>query len=187
MTLDGLTKGAAGLDVAYRDALQRIKDQLVSWRPKLAEKVISWITFAKRPLTTSELCCALAVEPGEAKLDEEREYDVEDLISVCAGLVVVDQESDVIRLVHYTARKCFERTRDVWNPDGELQIATTCLTYLCFLAFQSGSCPTDKDLEERLKENHFLGYAAKHWGKHARPVEAKVANLASKLLQSRLL
>jgi hypothetical protein len=44
----------------------------------------------------------LAVEPEEAEVDPENIPDVEDLVSVCAGLIVVDQESAVIRLVHYT-------------------------------------------------------------------------------------
>lgn len=35
------------------------------------------------------------------ELDRENILDVEDLLSVCAGIVVVDQESAVIRLVHY--------------------------------------------------------------------------------------
>ena len=73
--LGRLTKGAAALDDAYGDALERIESQLDDDR-KLARKVLSWITFAKRPLTTSELCCALAVEPDDAKLDEERVYDI---------------------------------------------------------------------------------------------------------------
>jgi hypothetical protein len=57
---------------------------------ELAKRVLSWIIYAKRPLTTTEICCALAVEPDEAELDPENIPDVEDLLSVCAGLVVVD-------------------------------------------------------------------------------------------------
>ncbi len=97
-TLDRLTKGAAALDTAYREALQRIKGQLGN-DCELAERVLSWITFAKRPLTTAEICCVLAVEPDKAEIDPENVYNSEDLVSVCAGLVVVDQESGVIRLV----------------------------------------------------------------------------------------
>ena len=63
-SLENLTKGAAALDVAYTDALQRIEGQLEGDR-ELARRVLSWITSAKRPLTTTEICCALAVEPEE--------------------------------------------------------------------------------------------------------------------------
>jgi hypothetical protein len=160
-TLAKLTKGAAALDFAYGEALQRIDGQLGGDR-ELARKVLSWITLAERPLTTAEICCALAVEPEEDEIDPENVLTPEDLVSVCAGLVVVDQESDIIRLVHYTTQEYFERTGDVWNPGGQVHIATTCLTYLSFSIFQTGSCSTDKEFEERLQQNIFLDYAAKH-------------------------
>jgi hypothetical protein len=60
-----------------------------------------------------EMYCTLAVEPNEAELDLENIPDVEDLLSVCAGLVIIDQESAIIRLVHYTTQEYFERIRDL--------------------------------------------------------------------------
>jgi ankyrin repeat protein len=181
LTLAKLKKGEAALNSAYSDALQRIEGQLDN-DCKLAKDVLSWITLAKRPLTTAELCCALAVEPGEAELDPENKPDVDDIVSVCAGLVVVDQESAIIRLVHYTTQEYFERISSRLNPDGELEIAETCLTYLSFSVFESGSCTTDEEFEERLCQHEFLDYAAKHCGEHIRSVEAKVAHLACTLV-----
>ncbi|KAF1955604.1 hypothetical protein CC80DRAFT_549295 [Byssothecium circinans] len=180
-TLAGLSKGSVTLDNAYGDALQRIEGQL-SGRRERAKKVLSWITFAKRPLTTTELCCALAVEPMEVELDSDNIADIEDLVSVCAGLVSVDQESAIIRLVHYTAQEYFERISDKWAPRAELHIATACLTYLSFAAFRSGSCSTDEEYEERLGQHVFLNYAARHWGNHARTVETEVSDLACMFL-----
>jgi ankyrin repeat protein len=136
----------------------------------------------KRPLTTTELCCALAVERNEVELDPENIPDVEDLLSVCAGLVVVDQESAVIRLVHYTTQEYFERVIDTWNPDAPLQIALTCLTYLSYDVFRTGSCSSDEDFEERLQENKFLHYAAKHWSEHAATVETRVCAIVCSFL-----
>ncbi|KAF1952741.1 hypothetical protein CC80DRAFT_393274, partial [Byssothecium circinans] len=102
-TLARLSKGSVALDDAYKDAIQRIKGQLAGDYER-AKNVLSWITYAQRPLTTAEICCALAVENEEEELDLENITDVEDLVSVCAGLVVVDEESGVIRLVHYTTQ-----------------------------------------------------------------------------------
>jgi hypothetical protein len=68
----------------------------------LANNVLLWITCAKRPLTTIELQHAIAVEIDEPELDEDNLPDIDDLISVCAGLVTIDKESNIIRLVHYT-------------------------------------------------------------------------------------
>jgi ankyrin repeat protein len=180
-TLAKLSKGLAALNKAYKEAIQRIEGQL-SGDYELAKKVLSWITYAKRPLTTAEICCALAVEPDNAELDPENIPDIEDLISVCAGLVVVDQESAVIRLVHYTTQEYFEHIRDLWNPDARLHIASTCLTYLSFSIFKSGCCSSDKEFRERLQDHAFLDYAAKHWGEHARTVEDQICELACSFL-----
>ncbi|KAF2463616.1 ankyrin, partial [Lindgomyces ingoldianus] len=180
-TLANLSKGLAALDDAYEDALQRIKSQL-DGHYKLAKKVLSWITYARRPLTTAELCCALAVEPEEAELDPDNVPDVEDLLSVCSGLAVVDRESAVIRLVHYTTQEYFERIRDKWDPGAQLHITSTCLTYLSFDMFKTGSCSSDKKFGERLQESKFLEYAAKHWGEHAVTVQGEVCVLACSFL-----
>ncbi|PSN59279.1 hypothetical protein BS50DRAFT_473535, partial [Corynespora cassiicola Philippines] len=67
-------------------------------------------------------------------------------------------------------------------PKGPLHIARTCLTYLCFDTFKSGSCSTNKEFEERLRQDPFLDYAGKHWGEHARLVEAEIFNVVSLLL-----
>ncbi|EOA81085.1 uncharacterized protein SETTUDRAFT_44889 [Exserohilum turcica Et28A] len=144
-TLAKLSKGSAALDDAYKEAIHRIE----------------------------EICSALAVELNEVELDPENIPDVEDLLSVCAGLVVVDQESAVIRLVHYTTQEYFERIRDAWNPSAQLHLASTCLTYLSFSVFRTGNCSSDEEFEERLQESQLLEYAAKHWGEHALTVEAE--------------
>ncbi|KAF2026442.1 ankyrin, partial [Setomelanomma holmii] len=180
-TLAKLSKDSAALDEAYEEAIQRIEGQL-SGDYELAKKVLSWITYAKRPLTTTEMCCALAVEPDEAELDPENIPDVEDLLSVCAGQVVVDRESAVIRLVHYTTQEYFERIRDAWDPGAQLHIASTWLTYLSFSIFKTGSCSSDQEFEERLQESQFLDYAAKHWGVHAVTVEDQICELACSFL-----
>ena len=180
-TLTTLSKGAAALNDAYSEALERIKGQRTS-HSKLAKSVLTWITFAKRPLTTAELCCALAVEPGESELDPENKPDVDDIVSVYAGLVVVDQESAIICLVHYTTQEYFERVSSRLNPDGQLEITETCLTYLPFSVFEGGRCATDEEFEERLSQHELLDYAAKHCGEHTRSVDAKVVHLVCALV-----
>ncbi|KAF2470492.1 ankyrin repeat protein, partial [Lindgomyces ingoldianus] len=143
-TLSKLPRGSTALDDAYKKAMQRIKGQL-NGDYQQAKKVLSWIIYAQRPLSTDEICCALAVEQEKEDLDPENVPDVEDLVSVCAGLVVVDKESAIIRLVHYTTQEYFERIREEWNPNFQLHIASTCLTYLSFRMFRSGSCSTSNE------------------------------------------
>ncbi|KFY18128.1 hypothetical protein V492_00128 [Pseudogymnoascus sp. VKM F-4246] len=166
-TLKKLSTGNDAYDDAYNDAMKRIEGQL-DGDEKLAKQVLSWITCAKWPLTTVELAHALAVELGELEFDKENLSPIEDIVSVCAGLVTVDEESAIIRLVHYTTQEYFERTKKVWFPDAETDIAEVCITYLSFNNFEIGICQDDKEFEERLKLNPLYNYASNNWGHHAR-------------------
>jgi hypothetical protein len=177
-----------GLDNAYEEAIQRIKSQNDDDR-KRAEQVLYWISYALRPLTVVELQHALAVTPSGKLLDKDDLTDEEILVSVCAGLVIIDQESNIIRLVHYTTHQFLERIRLNWFPTAQMEIARTCLTYLSFDIFGEGPCPSDKDMEIRLKENPLLRYAAQHWGHHARgdpETNQTVKTLALKFLEHNL-
>jgi hypothetical protein len=127
---------------AYEQAMERINGQKPGLKD-LAKRVLSWITCTKRPLNTAELQRALAVEIGERKLDEENFTQIEDMVSVCAGLVMVDKESNIIRLVHYTTQEYFGRTWTTWFPDAQTAITKICITYLSFDTFTTGFCPTE--------------------------------------------
>jgi ankyrin repeat protein len=179
VALRKLPSGSDAYDHAYKDAMVRIKGQVAD-QEELAKQVLSWITCAKRPLTTLELQYALAVEVGESELDEDNLAQIEDLITVCAGLVTVDEESGIIRLVHYTTQEYFERTQSHWFPIAETDITTICVTYLSFNVFERGFCETDDKFEERLLSNQFFEYAARNWGHHAR----KVSTISQALKQA---
>ncbi|TGO37978.1 hypothetical protein BHYA_0084g00080 [Botrytis hyacinthi] len=164
--LNSLPTGSDAYRDAYKDAMERIEGQLDDERD-LAKQVLSWITFAKRPLTTAELQEVIAVEMDETELDQENFTDISTMISVCAGLVTVDEESKIIRLVHYTTQEYFERTRDDWFPNAETFITTICVTYLSFETFNTGFCRTYEDFVERIRSNRLSTYAARSWGLHA--------------------
>jgi ankyrin repeat protein len=164
-TLGKLATGNNAYDFAYNEAMGRIEGQ-VKHQNELAKEVLSWITCAKRPLFISELQHALAVEIGEVKLDEENMPQIEDIVSVCAGLVTVDKGSNIIRLVHYTTQEYFDRTREKWFPNADTDITTICVTYLSFDKFESGVCQNDKEFEHRLQSNKLYDYAAYNWGHH---------------------
>jgi hypothetical protein len=147
--------------------MDRIEGQIADQK-QLAKQALSWITCARRPLTTIELQHALGVEAGESKLDEENLSEIEDIVSLCAGLVTIDEESGIIRLVHYTTQEYFKRTQNQWFPDGESDITKICLTYLSFHVFESGCCQNDEEFEQRLQLNPLYDYASHNWGYHAR-------------------
>jgi Ankyrin repeats (3 copies) len=177
-----MEKGEEGLDKAYDDTVNRIRDQEQGIH-ELAIRVLFWVVWAKRPLTTEELRHALAVEPGTCRLDKTNLCPVKDMVSSCAGLVTVD--SNIIRLVHYTTQEYFQR-RDLEcfkNVPRDI-IATSCLTYLSYNVFANGYL-TESDLESRLQQNAFFEYAAQNWAYHIQDVQdtpQSVGDLALKLL-----
>src|SRR5204862_913622 len=94
------------LNKTYDGAIKRIQGQDCQ-KVKRAEQVLSWVSYALRQLTVKEIQYALAVEPDDTDMDEEGLPDEGVLVSACAGLVIIDPESNIIRLVHYTAQEYF--------------------------------------------------------------------------------
>jgi len=164
--LKNLATGCGAYDSAYEDAIERINGQ-VKDQEELAKQVLSWITCAKRPLAITELQHALGVEVSESELDKDNLPEIEDMVSVCARLVTIDEESKIIRLVHYTTQEYFERTQRQWFPNTQANITTICVTYLSFSEFGSGICESDVQFEQRLQSNRLYDYAAHNWGYHA--------------------
>ena len=152
-------------------------------RPKvdLANKILAWVIFARRPITIEELRCALAVELGDSDLNEEGLLDRGYLLSVCGGLVMTNGDTEIVRFIHYTLQEYFERARHLELSSAQTYLATTCITYLSFSTFASQvrSEISDKDeigclyqvwdaTEDLKRQDSLVMYASKHWGDHAR-------------------
>ncbi|KAJ7453162.1 hypothetical protein FB451DRAFT_1100503 [Mycena latifolia] len=128
---DALTNMAGDLNSTYDEVMERInlqseEDKALAWR------ALSWVTNAKRPLRPSELREALAVEHGTAALDPDNLLDIDTILSVCAGLVVINQADKRIRLIHYTMQNYFNDIQATAFPRAATEITTTCITYLSF-------------------------------------------------------
>ncbi|KAM7220562.1 Ankyrin repeat-containing domain protein [Rhypophila decipiens] len=162
-----LPSGSQAYEHAYKDAMTRIESQVID-QVELAKGALSWITCAKRPLTTAELQHALAIETGTDKFDLESIPELEDIVSSCAGLVTVDTQSDIVRLVHYTTQEYFERTKDEWFPDMEGELSVACVTYLSYGCFKGLYLKPEKDFNTIIEPYPLFNYACHKWGHHAR-------------------
>ena len=132
----------------------------------MAKRALAWILCARRPLTTPELLQALAVEPGDTEIDEDNVLETEQLLTMCAGLVTIDEQSNNVRLVHYTTQEYLQRNQEKWLPDAKLEIAHSCTAYLSINGLSVGPCLSQVDYEHRLENFVLLEYAAVYWGQH---------------------
>ena len=117
------------LDSTYDEALQRIENQYID-DAIIAHGVLSWIVYANRALDIREVQDALAVEPELTYVGDDVLIGEDLLTSVCLGLVTVDRDSRIVRLIHHTTQEYFERKGPNYFPDAHRNITTTYLTYL---------------------------------------------------------
>ncbi len=153
------------LDNIYEKALQRIKDQKNRDDRALGMKTIARVFCAQRPLSLAELQHALAVEPGESDFDDYMDYDKEDILAACTGLITIDADENAVRLVHFTLQAYLDCVYEKWIPDAQVEMAQICLTYLNYNVFAE---PCEKEEFDNRRQNYpFIGYASQYWGTHA--------------------
>ncbi|KAK2807304.1 hypothetical protein FQN50_005458 [Emmonsiellopsis sp. PD_5] len=130
----------------------------------LAKQVFLWISCAPSPLTEPQLQHALAVKIGESKLAQNNLRIIRDIVSACAGLVVVDNKTSIVKFVHYTVHEYFRQTREKWFPNAESDLSKICITYLSYSDFESGCCRTHAEPTQRLQSYPLYSCASKNRG-----------------------
>ncbi|KAJ7113601.1 hypothetical protein C8R44DRAFT_596213, partial [Mycena epipterygia] len=74
----------------YDEAMYRIRSQNEDDK-QLALLALTWVAYAKRPLSVAELQEALAIETDSTTLDPDNLVDISIALSACAGLIIVDE------------------------------------------------------------------------------------------------
>lgn len=193
IALESLPKGNEALPIAYDQAMRRIEAQKRGMR-LIAQKALGWITYAKRPLSVEELRYAIAVQRGHSQFNEENLSDIDDIVSACGGLISVDQsqDTDTVRLVHYSTQQFLITTGGKYFPDALEITAVCCLTYLLYDAFERGWWCGSRDnninqgrfMQERVLQHPLLCYAARYWAAHANECSAQsVMDLSLRFLR----
>ena len=166
-----LTSMPRELDDLYKETVQRIRRQAGD-DGELGMRVVSWVTHTKRPLHVEELANGLAVEydddEGAHDLDIDNLLSPKSLVDVCAGLVVIDVGSQVIRLVHYTAQEYFDKERLQLFGNAEVEISRASLTYLSYDI--ANVTPSDQMISEVMLSHPFLAYASLFWFLHVKDI-----------------
>lgn len=117
------------LVTTYDQAMHRINDR-ESARKDVALKILAWGSYTFNSLSLKELQHAIAIKPGDKQLDKELLMDGSHITALCAGLVIVDQRTSIVNLVHYTTKNYFEQVRSVLFPNFHESITMNCATYL---------------------------------------------------------
>ncbi|KAH7555126.1 hypothetical protein BM1_07787 [Bipolaris maydis] len=179
-SLHNLATGSNAYDSVYEDAMLRIEGQLHDQR-ELAKEALAFLTCTKHHFSKLDLEMALGAESGNPDIDPDNFPDIYDVVTACAGLVTVNEESDTVGLAHYTTQEYLERTQQRWFPDAQALITDSCLSYLYFLS--SGDCWT-VGLDTMWQSSDWCVYSAKNWGYHARQVPASHERVMEVLNQS---
>ncbi|KAI5816329.1 hypothetical protein BZA77DRAFT_62930 [Pyronema omphalodes] len=188
------------LETAFESTITRIKNQK-SQRSKQAMDILKWTFLARRPLTVTELRHALSITVDTEKLQDgqmphspDETIDWKDfpseksLIDWCLGLIVIDEETSTVRLVHKSLHDHLTQLHEAGAifPNGHTEIAYTCLRYMRFNDDQpeidSLGPEIPHDLQARRRKRFcFLGYAIDNFGHHLQDQSACTAAMINGL------
>ena len=117
--------GLEGVDIT---TIERIKAQDGD-KSILGVGALMLISYAERPSSPDELCCALAIQLGSADFKVGNIPSISTLVSSCQGLITVDKEASNVRLIHFTLKEYFSAFPDILSMPHSA-MAEICLTYL---------------------------------------------------------
>ncbi|KAI4131930.1 MAG: hypothetical protein LQ341_006324 [Variospora aurantia] len=162
------------LNQLYDEAFERIDGQNEDDR-ELAHRALRWVAYAYRPLTVEELEEALAIDPEADDLDREASPPISLVLDACAGLLITDEETATVRLVHYTAQDYFDSLTLSKLQDDHTALARECIAYLSGESIQS--CPNESPVDSL--DYPLLAYASYCWAQHAKA--GREAGLAAEI------
>ncbi|TFK28267.1 hypothetical protein FA15DRAFT_559893, partial [Coprinopsis marcescibilis] len=162
-----------GIKEMYGTTIQRIRNQ-----PKnsfnLAQRVFLWLRYAQRSLTIPELKYAIAIDPKTYQFEANRVVHEDRLVSVCCGLVTVDQKSGHVRLIHHTAVDSLREALPHIGESPHSFISIACVRFLWeHLQPYNTSDPAKRIRQASVNPstkapNHpFYDYAFAYWAAHA--------------------
>ncbi|KAH6903573.1 hypothetical protein BKA70DRAFT_1110879 [Coprinopsis sp. MPI-PUGE-AT-0042] len=121
------------------DVYQRTWNRILDQSPNmvvLAKNVLIWVLCAMRSLTVGELCYVVATCPDTHKFDLHRLVNKATLMGLCRGLVNVEEKTNIVRFVHYTAKDVVKGLVSESSPYPHSLPAMFCMALLTEHGFQ---------------------------------------------------
>ena len=160
--IQALTALPTGLAQNIEFTVERIKSQHPQSKAQaaLAMNVLLWLLHTKRPLKVSELQHIITISPEENRIEDLTDPDF--FVHYCFSLVVIDKETSVIRLVHFSVNEYLQERRSEFFPNADDILTSSYLSYMFIHQSVLDQClePLSVANDEAL----FMTYAARHWG-----------------------
>ncbi|KAL6901385.1 hypothetical protein GGI43DRAFT_404805 [Trichoderma evansii] len=184
-TLEVLPRGPHAYRQAYEKTISRIRCQQSENR-QLARRTLQWLACAAREFTALELRQALAIKSDSGLLPSEEEFESTIvMVEVCMGLVIVEKESGIIRLLHHTALEYLQQNMTcIWSlehsetleaplpapktPKDAMNEAHQAIARVCIKHLSSRDIP-DSFIFQHISHHvkyPFCCYAKKYWAYH---------------------
>ncbi|KAK6713564.1 hypothetical protein SNK04_004529 [Fusarium graminearum] len=136
---------------------------------RLAKHVFTWVVYAKCGLTENQVRDSFAIQTRNEKQYHDSRPAKNAILSACAGLVVEDQKTKRLRLVHESVKDHLHK-HQLFLKHPDLTIAKSCLKSLLM-----------KELTQ--SSSSLLVYSATHWCSHlCKPVSEDVKKLVMNFL-----
>lgn len=179
-----MVKALQSLPTRPIEVIERILDSLKSLgkgSAVIAERVFTWIYYARRPLRMDELRHAVSIEEEDNSLQQDiiTDRSAVNILRCCQGLVRHNKVTGFVECIHHTVRDYLAK-----YVLPELYVARVCLTYLNFSRFKqkfvltNGEVVTQKfvilnsdtvSIDIPITEEYALAlYAGEHWMSHCK-------------------
>lgn len=159
------------IEDVYEKAMHRIEADRAS--KVLGFDIIGLVARARRALKMTEVQHALAILDLSDNEEDFDDLELSDwtsapntLLNATSGLVMMENDGLVVRLVHESLERYVRKNWEKWIPTADSSLAKACLELLK-LFLPSKPC-SDEDLRRLSSEIPFLEYAAQFWGDHVR-------------------
>ncbi|KAF8247263.1 hypothetical protein K440DRAFT_601451 [Wilcoxina mikolae CBS 423.85] len=161
-----------GLGQAYDRIVRRIYNNPHQAQKLQAMSLLGWVVCARRPLTWNEIQGAASIDLEARKVDHEGRRIRDDINDLCGCLIEI--QSDIVQLVHTTAKFHLVNQRLVGVVTEEMKLARLCVWYLSFGCFRY-DLPYPTVASNCISGSYvFLEYAAVNWISHVQACSSNV-------------
>ena len=161
--------------------MDRIQSQSKTVRD-LAIGVLYWTLRAKRPLRISELRHALRLDPNISSMNDDKSpvnrfipgaiergdsiFQAR-IVASCAGLISVDDQTGIVRLIHLSIAEHLEQTEYMQSSRIHTAISRVCMACLSNDKFTQPESGDEIHIKAWIDKYPLLSYSLEYWGHHA--------------------